>query len=445
MDVIVMLGNRLSGRLIHDQITNMFDFEYDQTWLDWRGRFAITPNLPLVENEEISIELKSSIVRQFFENLLPEGRALDDASIFHQISKSNVMGLVIALGREAAGAISIKVTENDRDDESILRPISFAELSFKINNRPHLPFSVWDGKIRMSIAGYQDKVATYKDGDNWYLVEGRRYASTHIMKPEPLSNQLRHLTSNEYFCMRLAAKIKLPVAPASLIHVPEPVLVIERFDRIVSESGVERLHVIDGCQALGLSPGLKYERPYGSAPDVSSIRDGASLKKLFGMIRENSPMLSHQNMRLLRITIFNVLIGNVDAHAKNVSFNLNSSGLSLAPAYDLVCGQAFHAENSLIDNTYAMAIGDAFTSEDLCSYEWANFAKECKLQAKIVSSMINQVSTSILNVIDGVMREAIDAGANEDHLKKILIIIKDECARHLEFSSKIKEVHPSML
>ena len=37
------------------------------------------------------------------------------------------------------------------------------QLSERIQQRAELPFSVWDGKVRLSIAGYQDKVAVYQE------------------------------------------------------------------------------------------------------------------------------------------------------------------------------------------------------------------------------------------------------------------------------------------
>jgi serine/threonine-protein kinase HipA len=39
---------------------------------------------------------------------------------------------------------------------------------------------------------------------------------------------------------------------------------------------------------------------------------------------------------LLRWALFQYLIGNADAHGKNMSFFCNPAGLALAPCYDLV-------------------------------------------------------------------------------------------------------------
>jgi serine/threonine-protein kinase HipA len=201
----------------------------------------------------------------------------------------------------------------------IRRALAHAELSERIRARPFHPFSVWDGRVRLSIAGYQDKIAVFEKEGLWSLVEGRYLASTHILKPEPVSTQFAGLTGNEFFCMRLAHWAKLRVAEVALVRVPEPVLVVKRFDREHTPERVVRRHIIDGCQALGLSSALKYERPYGDARDVRDLRDGASLPMLFGLLAR-SPRPVAERLALLRWTLFQVLIGNTDAHAKNLSF-----------------------------------------------------------------------------------------------------------------------------
>jgi hypothetical protein len=46
-------------------------------------------------------------VGHFFENLLPEGNSLDDAVAAHHLSKANLYGLLLILGRESTKAISL--------------------------------------------------------------------------------------------------------------------------------------------------------------------------------------------------------------------------------------------------------------------------------------------------------------------------------------------------
>ena len=443
MNIDILVNGQPVGRLSHDPQLNRFSFAYANEWLIREDRFALCPQIPLSPQDTETPETHSAAVRQFFENLLPEGQALDDAAAAHQVSKSNLSAMLMAVGRETAGAISIKTDRSITGDQDQLRPLPLEEISERVQHRPHQPFSVWDGKVRLSIAGFQDKIAAYRKNGNWFLVEGPNYASTYILKPEPVSDLMRGLTTNEFFCMRLAMAAKLPAATVELMHVPEPVLVIERFDRKLADHGVDRLHIIDGCQALGLSVGYKYERPYGNNPHVKHIRDGASLPRLFDLIDRTSPTPAAQRLQLLRWAIFQVLIGNTNAHAKNLSFFSTAAGLILSPAYDLVSGIAFPSES--IDKTYAMAIGDAFSADEISPYEWANFATGCKLSLSLVSKELERMASLVLKVIDDVVQQALQEGAEPGHLSIVAAAIRAECLRQLNFAPQIRGVSLTLL
>ena len=253
----VWLGDLLVGWLAVD-IENRFAFSYAQAWLANESRFPLSPHLPLTDAPPASPEQHSAVVRQFFDNLLPEGRALDEAAQAQGVSKSNLVALLIALGRESAGAFRIQIergsaagedavddgarrrvdanphadvheqdaTDDDDDRRQLTRELSFVELSERIRARPYMPFSVWDGRVRLSIAGYQDKLAVAEWKSRWFLPDGSA-SSTHILKPEQVGRAEMGLTSNEFFCMRLALRAGLAAAPVRLVQVPEPVLVVE--------------------------------------------------------------------------------------------------------------------------------------------------------------------------------------------------------------------------
>ena len=155
-------------------------------WSARRDAYPLSPALPL-RTVEHSVDEHSARVRRFFENLLPEGQALDDAARVNHVSKGNLVGLLIALGRETAGALRLLLPDTTLRDPPHKRLLTRRELSERIRQRPRQPFSVWDGKVRLSIAGFQDKVAVYAEGGDWYLVEGPDLASTHILKPDTVS------------------------------------------------------------------------------------------------------------------------------------------------------------------------------------------------------------------------------------------------------------------
>lgn len=448
----VHLDQRQAGVLAHDPQTNRFAFSYSNGWLSFRERYPLSPHLPLHADGAQTAEAHSTAVRQFFENLLPEGRALDEAAAANNVSKANLVGLMVALGRETAGALSLQLIREGADIESSggkvdlhaansRRQLDAEELSYRICARPHEPFSVWDGKIRLSIAGYQDKIAVFKEGGEWYFVEGMQLASTHILKPEPVSRSLAGLTSNEFLCMRLARDVGLPVASVRLVHVPEPVLEVERFDRVAHKDFVRRVHVIDGCQLLGISPAAKYERNYGSGPDVMNIREGASLPKLFELVR-SFPNPAAQRMLLLRWTLFQVLIGNTDAHGKNLSFFNDEDGLRITPFYDLVSVLAF--ADPTIEDSYAMAIGDAFTERALSPYEWAYFGHQCGLQPKLLAREVERMATKLMQVVRTTCRDAAAEGADQAVLAQVCDTILRLAERHMVIAKEITGVDTSL-
>ncbi len=437
MRLEVRLDGLLAGCLSHEGATNRFAFDYSPTWLEREDAFALSPQLPLVSAADATPDQHSAVVRQFFENLLPEGQALDDAAAAYKVSKSNLAGLLAALGRETAGALAILAESADGAPPIVplsRRLLSVEELSRRIRERPQMPFSVWDGKVRLSIAGYQDKIAVLEEAGQWFLVEGPDLASTHILKPEPTNLRLAGLTSNEFFCMRLASHLKLPVADVRLLHIPEPVLVIARFDRQIEGDRVRRIHAIDSCQALGLPPGFKYERPYGDSRDVREIRDGASLPRLFHLMRSCARPALEQRA-LLRWVIFQVLIGNTDAHAKNLTFMSGPAGLSLAKTYDLLCGLVFPVEQ--IDQTYAMAIGDAFAPADVSAYEWAALCAEAGLNPAQVRKELAHLAQATRTAIPAATADVREHGADMDMVARITTVIEAECQRQLAMAALI--------
>jgi serine/threonine-protein kinase HipA len=180
----------------------------------------------------------------------------------------------------------------------------------------------------MSNAGAQHKLAVCLLDGQLYHPKGNT-PSTHLLKPDHQDKSNWPSTvANEYFVMRLAGALGLPVPPVHIRHVPDPVYLIERFDREAAPNEPRRLHVIDACQLLGLAPSFKYEQ--------------SNVGRLVECIeRCNRPALARQH--LLRWVIFNLLIGNADAHLKNVSFRVSAQGIELAPFYDLVSTECYRA------------------------------------------------------------------------------------------------------
>lgn len=404
IQLAVWAGQDRVGTLSHDAPNNLFDFSYAETWQQSTRSFPLSPQMPMFAAThaagarafgELPVATRSTIVRAFFQNLLPEGQALEVAAQANGVARGNLAGLLVALGAETAGALRVALADGaspTSSDAQPLRPLPLAELSARIRNRPEQPFAIWDGKVRPSIAGLQDKIAVYEDAGDLFLANGDGFASTVILKPAPADPRYADLPAIEHTCMQLAAATGIATAKTRLLHVPEPVLLVERFDRRRSSYGrIERLHIIDACQAVGLAPELKYERAYGGQESVKHLRDGASLPRLFGLADLSPAPLAMRNHLLDRL-LFNVLVGNTDAHGKNWSFFVGPQAglLTLAPAYDLVDVESVAHEH--MSTSFAMGIGDAFTLEELTPFEWASMAAQCKVAPRHLATRLKVMS-----------------------------------------------------
>ena len=393
----IFFGARRAAVLSHQPQEGSYDLQYTDDWTRSAQAFAFAPGLPMDR------PIGSAAVRRFLENLLPEGRALDVASVHWNIQKTNVFALVRELGRETTGALTfLPAGQAPESIQAVSREISYEELQARIADRNQTPFNVWDGKVRMSVAGYQDKLLVQKAGERLYLVDGS-LSSTHILKPEPLNKDLRHMVANEHFCMRLASAVsrrvlRTPfVAQVEILRVPDPVLAVRRFDRIVEVTGgplvgpsaVDRRHIIDGCQLLDMPPTMKYERNLGSGRDVMNIRDGVSLPRLFAA----KDLLAVPAIAVRQLSFWSaltLLLGNSDAHGKNISFHVGPQGIRVAELYDLVSVQPYGKK--VVDHDLAMAYGDEFELAKVTSFALADHCVRSGIDRNFFSRLLTQVA-----------------------------------------------------
>lgn len=223
--------------LFYNLQSETFNFIYSADWL--KSGFPLSPHLPFFD------EFPAENTKKFLENLLPEGEALKTVTRSLKIAPSNIYALIEAVGRDSTGAFTFCSEHNI--PKTSFREIPIEELTERIRNRANKPISIWDNKPRLSLAGVQEKLGVTIKSGVYGLGEGE-LASTHILK---FSKKDQHLVLNEYFCMKLAEKINLPVAPVELLQFEERVLQVQRFDRAAhNEKHITRMHIIDGCQAL---------------------------------------------------------------------------------------------------------------------------------------------------------------------------------------------------
>jgi serine/threonine-protein kinase HipA len=141
---------------------------------------------------------------------------------------------------------------------------------------------------------------------------------------------------------------------------------------------------------LDLSPSEKYERPYGSQRDVQHYRSEANYKNLFTLANKCSiPALATQQM--IRWTLFNLIIGNYDAHVKNISFFITKSKIDLAPFYDLLNVSLYPQ----FAQDYSMAFGDTFEPNNLTPYDLAEFCHVCTIKPKLIVQEFRKIAKAL--------------------------------------------------
>lgn len=234
-----------------------FFFEYDPQWLEQPGGYVLAPQFALEPKR-----FKGVLVRNFFENLLPEGQVLEDVLAAIRLRDASPLDVLGALGRELPGVLSLLPEGQVRTQQQAYEPLSLDALSQRIAAREQVPLLMANERATMSLAGAQDKVGLRFDSRSKRLWDSMAQSpTTHILKPDIRQQRYAPSAINEYVCMKLARALKLPVPKVWLLRAPEAAYVIERYDREVPAHGdIVSLHQMDGCQLLGHGAAWKYER-----------------------------------------------------------------------------------------------------------------------------------------------------------------------------------------
>lgn len=406
----ILADNRLIGELAYKPESDDFTFQYSPDWFR-NGGFVLSPHI------RSSAPPQAGVVTRFLENLLPEGEGLRSLAQTLRVNSSNLYKLIEAIGSETTGALTI--SRSQEPTKSTFREIKNEELALRISERRERSVIVWDGKPRLSVAGVQEKLPIIIKNNVFGLGDGD-YASTNILKFG--NERTRHLVLNEYFCMKLARASGLAVAGCELLNFQERVLNVTRFDRKwVSDSKVARHHTIDGCQALDLSPKMKYERFMGDEEHVQDITGPATLKNIYDFCLQTI-VPAKTRLDILHWVVFNLLIGNSDCHIKNLSFFVDTDHIRLAPFYDLVSVAMYND----LEQSLAFHIGDTFISTEVNAYNLAEMASELGLNKTFVAAQVAKVVASVSKALQEVQIEGLSRDEGE-FLEELRKEIKNRC------------------
>ncbi|MGF6598572.1 serine/threonine-protein kinase HipA [Paraburkholderia sp. GAS448] len=311
------------------------ELRYDRAWMDSPSGRPLSQSLPFGVDDS---PLTGAIVRNFFDNLLPDSQAIRRRLATRFKTESlDAFDLLEAIGRDCVGAVQILAEEAipegfDRVEGTAMSEEDIERLLERTVSVQGPGAAASDDDFRISLAGAQEKTALLRHHGRWMLPHGAT-PTTHILKlPLGLVGNKKADWStsieNEWLCLNLLKGYGLPVPECEILTFgKQKVLSVQRFDRRMHPRGqwIMRLPQEDFCQALGRPPHLKYESDGG--PGMADI----------AAILRHSDRAEQDLETFLSAQILFWLLAAPDGHAKNFSIHLHAGGrYNLTPLYDVM-------------------------------------------------------------------------------------------------------------
>ena len=380
--LVVWWGERQAGELSIDKGGAMH-FAYSPDWLSDEKAPALSHAMPKQEEP-----FGDHACKAVFGGLLPEEGQRTAIARALGVSPDNPFRLLEALGGDVAGALAFfPQGEEPLQDYSRTapEPLQEDELAGLLDRLPSVPMLAGEGGARLSLAGAQSKLPVVLTAEGGIAIPRPGEPSTHLIKPEP--DRFPGLAANEAFCLALARSLGIDAAHAEWCAAAgKPFLLVERYDRTSVEGKAHRLHQEDFAQALGVPSNRKY-----------AAEGGPTFRDSFALLRSAASRPAREVLKLADAAIFNLIIGNADAHAKNYSLlRLESGEVVLAPLYDLV---ATHMWKELSPRL-AMRFGRAATLEEFDGESTVRFAEEAGLGAPYIRRRVSDLAEAVTEEIE---------------------------------------------
>lgn len=364
-------GERV-GALTQDR-SGAISFAYDDAWRTDPTKPALSQSL-----QKQSAPFPQKLCEPFFSGLLPDENQRRLLAGRLGVSEANFFSILAEVGVDVAGAIAV-CKQPPATEPLAPEVLPTSRLLQELDRLPTHPMLAGDPEgLRLSLAGAQSKLPVL-------LVDGRialGQPTTHILKP-PIP-AYPGTTENEAFVMRLAKACGLNAADVEPRYVGDKkFLLITRYDRELTPDGaIKRLHQEDLCQALGILPQRKY------------VRDGGpAFKRCFELIRAASSAPAADVLALVDAALFNIIVGNADAHAKNFSLLYRSSQARLAPLYDLLSTVQIKALNP----EFAMKFGGAARLDDIDGDSFDRFAKDSRVNRTQILKRAQELCARVMD------------------------------------------------
>lgn len=420
MAVQVWLGDQSAGELA--------PLRYAPEWLaQWRA-FPLSPRLPLnggappshlktsrldagprdaeprgADARDRLAEEASDELATYLRLLLPQGLAQDglrralrssaeaaeasEAGLpsTQGMSTEEIVAMLSSAGDDLPGALSLRDTREKahaRSHGMPLRALSVEAMSERFQGPPEERLLLEPGAAQPVLPWWpassgEPLIGVYLDQERWWWTSTPQLASTHLLEASATGDAGERLLLNKLFCLRLAARLGLDVAPVELLRLPMPVLQFQRWDRQRLEDGrVRRLHAVSVAQVLGAA-GMPSA---GSGPAAMPI--DVPLWMQLGALLEHSPQPLVDRRALIRWWIFQGLTGQFAASPMDLWCHLDATGLRLAPVMNLWCAAAEPAAELAAEHVADHVAGSAealYAMVPMClqASDWALVARAC--------------------------------------------------------------------
>lgn len=351
-DVAATLGDDVSQRLdawlygtriatlTRGRRTGGIDLAWcDQALERWGyGSRIVSSLLPLGESAH------PVAVKAFLDGYLPEDRSRVHHAVEAGVSWEDTFGLIRAYGRDLAGALIIVPEGADTaSSEARYEPIDVAEIAVRLRRASQHTGRLDARDSFSSLPGMVPKVLLHREtheagGDQWYACRGGAPSTWIVKRSHDHDGPAADVIDTEVLALACARRLDLTVVEAEVVTLDEDLraIAVRRYDRVRRQDGTfGRIHQEDLAQALGLNTSdanRKFQRGKDQLPSLATA----------AAVLTDDGTSPHA---LLRLMVFNHLIGNTDMHAKNISYlHLLPGRTIVAPVYD--CSMHLHAPSS---------------------------------------------------------------------------------------------------
>ena len=126
--------------------------------------------------------------------------------------------------------------------------------------------------------------------------------------------------------------------------------------------------------------------------------------------------------------MLNVLLTNVDLHAKNYSLLLVGRSVTLAPLYDLMCGSVWPS----VTQNMAQDIAKKNRGKYIAARHWRRMAEECGINGTALVRRVSELANMVAARVDEAAAQVRRMPAGDHRiLKECVDAIKARCATAL--------------